>query len=261
MEHLPDPPRTIGDLLSAGFELFFAGLRTLLGLFVAHAAINVVISALLLARLPENAGEHVDPARILNGPVLALWFAWMIVNLVATAAYTHVLYRTATGGGAGVREALATGLAKSATIFISGALYAVATALGMLALVIPGIYVAIALCLGMYIVVIEDAGPVAALVRSYHLVQGNWWRTLGFMLVVSIIAIVLMMLVTVPVSVLGQALGQGNDVVTTLVSGVNELAGVAGGAFFVAMIIPLYLDLRTRLEGPGSQPGPARLSA
>ncbi len=76
-----------------------------------------------------------------------------------------------------------------ATTFLTS----VIISLGLVALVIPGIYLAFKLILSPVSSVVEDKSPVDAMKRSWSITQGNWWYIFGlfvlFFIVISIIGL------------------------------------------------------------------------
>ncbi len=66
--------------------------------------------------------------------------------------------------------------------------------LGFIALIIPGIFLGIKLFYYDCAILIEDAGIIGSLKRSWQVVRGNWWRTFGlhliFMLPISLLFII-----------------------------------------------------------------------
>ena len=65
-------------------------------------------------------------------------------------------------------------------------LAAVGVALGLLLLVIPGIYLAVRWFFVPQAVVVENARGPAALRRSRELTSGTWWRTFGIILLANL---------------------------------------------------------------------------
>ncbi len=55
---------------------------------------------------------------------------------------------------------------------------------------------------GYYILVIDKTGPMEALSTSYSTVQGNWWRTFGYVLLTFIIIGIVGLVLTFPVTIL-----------------------------------------------------------
>lgn len=79
----------------------------------------------------------------------------------------------------------------------------VATMVGFLLFIIPGIYVATKLSLAPAIFIIEDEDFGEALSRSWRVTQNNWWFTFGISFVMSLIVNVLSQVVILPIYFIG----------------------------------------------------------
>ena len=96
---------------------------------------------------------------------------------------------------------------------------------------------------------LEDCGPITAMKRSWRLVRGGFWRTLGIVLVGSIVGQAVGSIAAVPFSVVGSASGE----LTTAATFATAMAGmvtVLVALPFVAGVTTLvYIDRRMRVEG------------
>lgn len=61
-------------------------------------------------------------------------------------------------------------------------LFILIVALGYLCLVIPGIYLTVALLFAPYLLITQNSRILESFKQSWNLVKGNWWRTLGTVL-------------------------------------------------------------------------------
>jgi hypothetical protein len=124
---------------------------------------------------------------------------------------------------------------------------------------IPGIYFAVCWMLVGAIAVVEDVFGTRALKRSRELVRGNWWRTLGVVLVAGVVSTVLLSALQFVFSYI--------PVLGSLLSG---LAQAVTSTYQAVVLMVLYVDLRCRHEdfdlrflaeqiakSPVSQPPPA----
>jgi hypothetical protein len=110
------------------------------------------------------------------------------------------------------------------------------------------IYCAIRWSLTVAAMMAEDTGPIRGMRRSWDLVGGSWWRTVGILLILTIMQ-----------SIIGGALGVfWNLIVSGLLSGdVGTAVGATGSTLLQAVVSPLaaigvvllYFDLRVRKEG------------
>lgn len=72
-------------------------------------------------------------------------------------------------------------------IFGGSILFGIAFLIGYMLCLIPGIIVAVYLGFYMYVYINEDLSIIDSLKRSTELVKNNWWATLGYSLVFSLI--------------------------------------------------------------------------
>ncbi len=91
---------------------------------------------------------------------------------------------------------------------IASSVVVLLVALGMVLLILPGIYLAVSLIFIEYVAVDKKGGPVEAIVESWKIAKGNWWKLfwLGILILlfnlVGLFAFVLGLLITVPISML-----------------------------------------------------------
>lgn len=128
----------------------------------------------------------------------------------------------------------------------------------MVAFVAAVVVMSIRWSLGNVIVVLEEAGPLRALVRSWRLTAGAAWRTLGVVLVVTLVAAVIG-------GLLGEILGlavadvifgessQGALIARTIISA--TLSVVLAPLLPLALTV-LYFDQRVRREAFHLEAGP-----
>lgn len=192
---------------------------------------------------------YLASARTVAGDMAGTGFSWSEVSrfawgksFVAAASILLVIL------GAVVLVGVATAIgwsvisAGGATFFT---VFVTATA-GLTALVIL-IWLGVSVTFGSQVIAIEDAGPASALVRSFSLVQGRWWVTLGYVLVTSLIVSAASQIISiglVPLFLIGAIV----PAVLAIAIGVSVvLQGPLLAAIAAAYAI-WYIDLRTRQE-------------
>ena len=87
---------------------------------------------------------------------------------------------------------------------------------GFVAALVATIWISIKLTLAVPAVVLEGARPVAALRRSWQLVQGSWWRVFGISLLAGIVVAFIGGILQLPFSLVGSLVGGGGGGFTTL---------------------------------------------
>lgn len=145
-------------------------------------------------------------------------------------------------------EAWKYGLNKAWTMTLSGLLCFVVIIIGLILLIIPGLYLANRYVLMLQAVIIDDQGPWDALVKSKTLISGFWWRCFGIIFLVNLLMSIIMYIVEIPLD-LAIFWGLGSNALTQILSNIIRM-----GIDFV--IIPfgviaftlLYYDLKVRKE-------------
>jgi hypothetical protein len=139
----------------------------------------------------------------------------------------------------------AVGAGKLGMLAVAAILDVLAIAIGLILLIVPGIYLAIRFLFFAQAIVLEGTGLTEAFGRSGELVKGSWWRVFGITLLVGI-----------PCGIVAGIIGA----VCGAVAG--PVLGVVIGTVLAAMLIwpieitamtLLYSDLRARHEGPAVQ--------
>lgn len=134
--------------------------------------------------------------------------------------------------------------------------------IGVLGVLGISIWLSIKVALAPAVLMLERAGPMTALRRSWMLTTGNWWRTFGILILTTIIVSIITSVITTPITLLTFQLGSFTSspeaveeqllqsipvlLITQLISAVF---GAIGYAFQAAVTALLYVDLRIRREG------------
>lgn len=130
--------------------------------------------------------------------------------------------------------------------------------LGLLALVVGAVVVSVFLGLATPAYVLEGGSVGHALRRSVRLVRGAWWRTFGIMLLAAVISAILMILFSIPASLVllsseetfGDFLNGDLTVAGHVVNAVgNLLATTVSTPIIAGAVVLLYVDRRIRREG------------
>lgn len=128
--------------------------------------------------------------------------------------------------------------------------------LGLIFLVVPGVFLWVALGLAPPALMLEHLPVGAALTRSRRLVSGAWWRLFGIRTLAVLIGAALGAVLAVPAGLVGglAAVGtSGSDslpvAALVIVALVGSLAAVLTQPFVSAVIALLYVDRRMRAEG------------
>ena len=114
--------------------------------------------------------------------------------------------------------------------------------LGILLLIIPGIYLAVAFSMTPANVMLEERVGWDALRRSRELVRRHWWKTIGLLLVSLFIPVATFLIVIAAVF----TIASGSMVTELSLIGASILFIVAVPCFSAVVQVLLYYDLRSR---------------
>jgi hypothetical protein len=247
-------PLSVGEILDAGFRLFNARFVTLVLCVLVPVVPLEILSAALQASVDPTAfdldsTETVSGGKVLAGTLIAFVLQFAAATL-AVAACFRAISAAYLGERAGVRESLRYGLGRLLPLIVAYFLIAVIVLLGLLALIIPGVWLGTKLSMTFPAVVFERKGPFRAIGRSWGLTRGNFWRTLGTLIVVFLIAFVLQLVLGGLVGgILGASGSTSELTVAIVVTLVNLIVLALTYPLWASVTTVLYYDLRVRNEG------------
>ena len=96
-------------------------------------------------------------------------------------------------------------------VFVTSILFWILVTIGSMLCIIPGIIVFVYLGFFDYVYINENLGITGSLQRSYELVQGNFWTTLGIGLVFGILVVIGSVIFTMPSYLTGFGVAFGID--------------------------------------------------
>jgi hypothetical protein len=237
------PPRGIREILSAAFQLYRRSWRTL----VAIAAVVVVpltVLQYLIGHWVRTHGQQLQD-QVVSTPFWAVASASLLAALVGlllyqvlTGAITRTIATEVTGQDLGLEQSYRFGFARLGPILVVSILVGLATLIGLIVFIIPGIYIGVRLAVSIQALVIEGRRGTDAMRRSWDLVGGHWWHAAFALLVAALLTGVVNAVITAPFSAGAwfiQAVAAA--IATTVTLPYGALVGVL-----------LYLDLRARKE-------------
>jgi hypothetical protein len=238
------PPRGIGEILRAAFQLYRRHWRTLM----AIAAVVVVPLTLLQYGIGHwfrtNGQQLQDPAEV-STSFWAVASASLLATLVGlllyqalTGAITRTIATEVAGQDLDLEQSYRFGFARLGPVLVVSVLVGLATVAGLIVFIIPGIYIGVRLAVSTQALVIEGKRGTQAMRRSWDLVGGHWWHAALTVLVAGLLTAVVNAVITAPFSAgawILQAVAAA--VATTVTLPYGALVGVL-----------LYLDLRARKE-------------
>jgi hypothetical protein len=214
------------------------------GLYLALVAVPVVPVGIALIALaaasPDPAGQQ---RRIL---AIDLAAEFLLVMPLCTAVVAYAVVAQLSGRPITLGETLRAVLPRWSILVGTVLLSVLATILGLIALVIPGLVMAIWFQFVGQVVILEDAGYLNALRRCRALVRGVWWRTFGWVLAINVVSGVAGILLSAVVSGLLQPkdASERSKLVVPLIA--NIPSSILVLPFSTIALTLVYLRLRER---------------
>jgi hypothetical protein len=158
--------------------------RAALGLYIALVAIPVLPVGIALVLLAAAAPDPSGSLQRITGIDIAAEF--LLVMPLCQGFVAFAVVEQLAGRKPTVRAVLGAVLPRASVLVGTVILSAIAILAGLIALVIPGLVMAIWFQFVGQVVVLEQGSYLNALRRCRELVQGTWWRTTRFLLVIGL---------------------------------------------------------------------------
>lgn len=204
----------IGDALSTGAEKLqtTAGLQlgalSVIAVLLTSVGSDSIVTALGAPMARTGQPALALPVGTAGGAVL------MLLGLVLTFVLTIVILRTMDHETAEL-DAIPAGvtdtLAKT-TVFlvVAGIIQGIAVAIGLVLLIVPGLFALVSLYFAQVYIAVEGEGPIEALSSSWSLSKGSRFSIFGLVLVLAVIGALS--------ALVGEAVGFVSPTVGSLVS-------------------------------------------
>lgn len=230
--------RDFGPLIVDAFRLYLRHFPTFVLIAAAVVVpVQVIVGGLGLGQFTAAYDSSPGAAHV------AVQFAaglCLIMPLV-TAMSIYAALDLDDGGTPAAGPAIQRGLDVFPALLVVTLMYVGGVFVGMIALILPGVYLLVRWALFVQTTVIEKRRTLDALERSGELVRGSWPRVLVVVVATNLVASTLSTLVGAPLTAAARASGDA----------VFHLAGqTLGGVLFsppAALVLTLlYFDLRAR---------------
>lgn len=185
-----------GAALSCGWRTVTGNLRLFLGI-----AVFVAVLSLIPNILPLEKGSFL---------AVVITLVIQLFTVVISIGITKVMLRIHDGEPGRFGDIFAyLGSWRILGYYILGAIiYAIITGIGVLLLIIPGIYLGLRLQFYTYLIVDREMGPVEALKKSWEITKGSAWNLFLFgllvfgIVVLGMLALGVGLLLAVPVTMM-----------------------------------------------------------
>ena len=252
-------PLGVGEILDVAITIYRRNFRALLTLVFVVVAPFEILSALIQASaLPDNGfltdttPGAVDVDREFWVGIAAFGVAAMlsfIAGIVATGACFKAIADGYLGERAEWRASLGYAARRLHSILWVTILSAVISVLGLVFLIVPGIYLYVSFAVAVPVLLTEGLKGRKALGRSRRLVKGRWWGTFGVVflgaILVGIVEGALVGLAAIVTTLDTTDPTLGSFLVNTTAT---VLASVLATPLSAAFVTVLYFDLRVRKE-------------
>jgi hypothetical protein len=244
------PPKRLGEILSAAFDIYRANAQKLL-LLVAIVVVPLsLVYAIVASALVNDSGIDVRNGEVIvdSGEVgtafLTALFAGAIgglitvlISAVLQAATIRAAAQATIGDPVDVEASYRYGFRRLWSVILISILVGLIVAAGFVLLIIPGIIFLVFLSASIPSLIVEDRRGTDALGRSWNLVSGEFWHALGVIFVAAL-------LVGVVAGIIG-SIGGTNWGVRWIFTAIAQIL-TAPYAALVSVL--LYIDLRARRE-------------
>jgi hypothetical protein len=242
------PPKTVGEILSAAFNLYKANASQLIlvvaVVVVPLSLIGALFSSVVFApdRIPSSGGAvefdyagRSFGASLLVGAIGAL--IAVLISAVLQAAILRAAAQATIGDPVDVQASYRYGFKRLWSVILVSLLVGLIVAAGIILLIVPGIIFYVLLSVSIPVLIVEGRRGTEAMGRSWNLVKGHFWHALGVIVVAALI-------VGVVSGIIG-AIGGSNWAVRWIFTAIAQILTVP---FASLVSVLLYLDLRARSE-------------
>ncbi len=129
--------------------------------------------------------------------ILSLLISSFLLSMVCKMVYDAVK------GNVSISEAVSLSLRKLVFIFIATILYSLIVTIGLIALIVPGIFLLNKFAFYNYAILLDNTKIIDSFEKSWRIVTGNWWGVFGIHLIFLILIMILSTIASIiaPVSV------------------------------------------------------------
>ncbi len=246
-------PLDIGEILDSGFRLWWRTLKQVIPYSLLLALpVQAVLTflAVTVARSSESPDTFLqdpnDRNALLGGGVVTLILGLLLPTLLQgtlTAYFTDRLLSRDTP----IRQCLIVGLKRVFPLIGVAIISAFAGILGCFALCVGIFFFMTRLAVAAPACVVERAGPIKAISRSWQLTTGRFWPIFGIVMFNLFIPVMLSQAVSAAFAGLLGLLGKNFGTFGSFIGSTTASAVVT--PLVTAILVVQYLDLRVRREG------------
>lgn len=244
-------PMGVGEILDAAIKLYRSEWKVLMGI-VAFVLVPLTFLEAYVTRTlpgtftPEPVATPGDFYATAIASIILAAIQLLFILPFLTAAVARAAANVYLGEEVGVGRTYRFALRKVHSILWISVLTLLATMVGFILLIIPGIIVYVRFAFGSTVLVVEGTKGTKALGRSWRLAKGHFWRLFGTLIVAGIMAGIIAAVLAIPGNLIADAVGPQGWPIRALG---DSLASVLTTPFTTLITVLLYFDLRIRKEG------------
>lgn len=255
----PSAPRTIGGVLDDTLRLYRNSFSSWIVISLILALLGFLWTMYVNSKITGiSVTAGLTGMALSRAQMMGLWttpgiwegnlVVWVINLWLYTALIANILTVAKTGAGKAA-DGFGIGMRLLSGAVLGSILFGLGLIVGLILLVIPGLYVLGRWAYWVVALVDERAGGPNALNTSWQLVHGHWWRASTILGVLFILVLVLGLLVGIIGGIMVAIFRPGVTTVqldTQLISGVLNIFFVP---LFPAALVATYQDLKLRAGG------------
>ncbi|HNP35223.1 MAG TPA: hypothetical protein PKK10_05175 [Woeseiaceae bacterium] len=243
-------PQSIGGVLDSGFKLFAASIKQVVPITYLGALAGAIFGWVLQISMFGQIAQNGVPS--INVPlILGAYVVMMIVGSALMAAAIIRIQAVSTSEAMPLGHALLAGLKRVPAVFGTSLVFMLALIVGLVLLIIPGIYLSVMLAFAFYAAAADTKGPIESIKYSYGLVKGSWWRTAGLLTIMTIVAAVFYVAVGFVVGIMAASSETGEALQPNFLSDVVIIPIITSviSAMMYCLAYEVYNDLKLRNQG------------
>jgi hypothetical protein len=258
----------VGEIVDAAIKLIRANARVLFTIaaivLIPLGVVQGVVSVLGIPdalasfdTLPVDGSitdEQLNDMLATLGQILLFVLASAIItglgSVLVQGASAKALTDVYQGGEPSWQDSLRFGLRRFFPILGATLLIGVASAIGFVFCIAPGIWLFTSWSVAVPALVVESKGPIQAMGRSFELVRRRFWPVLGAVALSYLVYLIVSQvigLITSAITFTGAPTPTGNDIWISVIG--STITSILVLPFLAAVFIVLYFDLRVRAEG------------
>jgi hypothetical protein len=252
---LPAAPLSIGGVLDNAIRLYRDSIRRTWVIALLYSVVLFGFGLVFAVILGKGAvTPNKDPRQVfafLGSPVVV---AAMVIAMLVSMTLYGAMFKTLSAWARGDQSlslgaAVGVGVRRLPAVLLGVLVNALAIGIGLLLLVIPGLYFIGKFPLWVAAVFVDDVSAMEGLRTSWRLTRGRWWRGAAIITVALIMIYVFGIafgLVAGAIGVFAHLSVLATQVVSQLFSAISNIIVIP---MFASILVVMYHDFKLRDEG------------